>query len=142
MVALLMLTAGLLLLARTTLASRSAVSAQRSTWSTKKAESDWISLISISWPVAMLVITSRMQGGGVIGRLSLSPKPHIRARCGCWTTSSEYRNPSRSLLDDIFLVAGLAAAGRELPLELGGCGYGCGGSDECCGGCMAICMYC
>lgn len=67
-------------------------------------------LQSISFPVARSVMTSRTQGGGVIGRrsyravssllevvardartkateLTLSPKPHIRARRGCWTTS-------------------------------------------------------
>jgi hypothetical protein len=61
---------------------------------------------SISIPVTASVITSRIQGGGVIGRRSwqstsvngtdkrhiqrptLSPNPHILARFGCCTTSS------------------------------------------------------
>lgn len=38
-------------------------------------------------PVRTSVTTSRIQGGGVIGLLSLSPNPHMRALFGCCTTT-------------------------------------------------------
>jgi len=41
-----------------------------------------------SLPVFLSMTISLTQGGGVIGRRSLSPKPHIRARCGCCTTTN------------------------------------------------------
>jgi AP-3 complex subunit delta-1 len=43
---------------------------------------------STSSPVLMSIMTSLTHGGGVMGLRSLSPKPHIRARCGCCSTLS------------------------------------------------------
>lgn len=74
--------------ARTMLTSRSASWPQRSTCSTKKLPS--MSLKSGSNPVFSSRITSLMHGGGVMGLRSLSPKPHIRARTGCCSTTSVY----------------------------------------------------
>jgi hypothetical protein len=47
--------------------------------------------ISTSFPVATSVTTSLTQGGGVMGRRSLSPKPHILARFGCCSTTNLIR---------------------------------------------------
>src|SRR5277367_2235862 len=55
---------------------------QRSTVRTKKERSNL--LISTSLFVAASLMMSLIQGGGEIGRRSLSPKPHARARMGCW----------------------------------------------------------
>ena len=59
----------------------------RSTVRTKKDVSIWSA--SSSLPVEMSTMTRRTQGGGVMGRRSLSPKPHMRARWGDWATTSE-----------------------------------------------------
>lgn len=75
-VAVLMLVVGVELDARTILTSRSAESDHRSTCNTKKEPS--MESISTGLP-ARSVRSSRMHGGGVMGRRSLSPNPHMRA---------------------------------------------------------------
>lgn len=124
-VAELILTAGELLEARTTLASRSALSAHKSHWSRKKEGSDSMSPTGTSRPLSMSVMTRRTQGGGVMGLRSLSPKPHIRARCGCCTTSSEYLYGPLSVLELIFFSFGVLPAALTLP-------RGAGGASGCC----------
>jgi hypothetical protein len=71
---------------------------QRSTVKTNRPCS--ISLTSHSLPVLISVTISLTHGGGVIGRRSLSPKPHIRARWGCWMTLNSYLLPFSSLITD------------------------------------------
>lgn len=80
---------GLLLLCRTRLTARVPSSCHKSTMSTMKVLSTL--LTSISCPVISSNVSSRMQGGGVIGLRSLSPKPHIRARMGCCSNTRLYR---------------------------------------------------
>lgn len=127
MVALLILTAGELLEARTTLASRSALSAHKSHCNRKNDGSESISPTGTSRPVSMSTMTSRTQGGGVMGLRSLSPKPHIRARCGCWTTSNEYRYGPLSELELIFFSLGVLLVALTLTLP-----RGAGGAKGCC----------
>jgi len=55
----------------------------------KKKKDELIYLTCMGYP-SLVVTVNLIMGGGVIGRLSLSPKPHMRALCGCCTTSIRY----------------------------------------------------
>lgn len=101
--AVLMLTAGEVEELRTMLTSLCACSSQRSQERTKY--SPGTSDGGTTSP-ARLVMMSLMQGGGVMGRRSLSPKPHMRARAGCCSMeSSKWYVPLVLLKDNCFSCA-------------------------------------
>lgn len=118
-VAVLMLTAGDVDEARTMLTSRCASLSHKSTWRTKKTPSTVVE--SIGFPVCTSSMMRRMQGGGVMGLRSLSPKPHIRARCGCCSTLS------------VNLYLSLQ------PLRESSTGRGAGGAWRACAICCIMC---